>query len=79
MALRQRGWNWSSALVGAASAAAATVVVVVLGRPRDATFRLISITLSSFRLNLPLLDVDLTLTVLVTNPNLAPIHYAPAC
>ncbi|CAD5191919.1 unnamed protein product [Musa acuminata subsp. malaccensis] len=76
MALRQRGWSWSSALVGAASAAAATVVV--LGRPRDPTFHLISITLSSFRLNLPLLDVDLTLTVHVTNPNLVPIHYASA-
>uniref|UniRef100_A0A1D1YLC0 Water stress and hypersensitive response domain-containing protein n=1 Tax=Anthurium amnicola TaxID=1678845 RepID=A0A1D1YLC0_9ARAE len=64
-------WSWTSALVGAATATA-----LILGKPRDPTFHLISIELSSFRLNLPLLDVELTLTVHVTNPNIVPIRYS---
>ncbi|XP_020262356.1 uncharacterized protein LOC109838316 [Asparagus officinalis] len=46
-----------SAVAGAASASAA--LILLFGRPKDPTFHLISITLSSFSLNLPLLDLDL--------------------
>ncbi|KAJ0972723.1 hypothetical protein J5N97_020682 [Dioscorea zingiberensis] len=73
--MRRVRWSWGSAAIGAASAAAATALIV--GRPRDPTFHLISINLSSFKLNLPYLDLELVLTVHVTNPNLVPIHYAP--
>ncbi|XP_072978320.1 uncharacterized protein [Typha angustifolia] len=69
-------WSWGSVLIGAASATAATAAI--WARPRGPTFHLISIALSSFHLNLPLLDVELTLTVHVTNPNVVPIHYSPA-
>ncbi|CAA6667595.1 unnamed protein product [Spirodela intermedia] len=54
-------WSWASAAVGAAAATA--IAAVIHGRPRDPTFHLISIELSSFKLNLPLLDVELVLTV----------------
>ncbi|THG10674.1 uncharacterized protein LOC114304984 [Camellia sinensis] len=67
-------WSWSSALVGAASAAAAAALIS--GKPRDPTFEVISISLTSFKLNLPVLDVELILTVHVTNPNIVPISYA---
>lgn len=63
-------WSWTAALIGAATTA------FILGRPRDPTFHLISVELSAFRLNLPLLDVELALVVHVTNPNVVPIHYA---
>ncbi|XP_008806096.1 uncharacterized protein LOC103718874 [Phoenix dactylifera] len=72
----RRRWSWSSALIGAASATAAATII--WGRPRDPTFHLISITLSSFHLNLPLLDIDLNLTVHVTNPNVVPVRYSAA-
>lgn len=67
-------WNWSSALIGAASAVAATALIGA--RPKDPTFHLISINLTSFKLNLPVLDAELILTVHVTNPNISPIHYS---
>ncbi|GMP99046.1 hypothetical protein CsSME_00046684 [Camellia sinensis var. sinensis] len=67
-------WSWSSALVGAASAAAAAALIS--GKPRDPTFEVISISLTSFKLNLPVLDVELILTVHVTNPNIVPISYS---
>ncbi|CAA7404413.1 unnamed protein product [Spirodela intermedia] len=69
-------WSWASAAVGAAAATA--IAAVIHGRPRDPTFHLISIELSSFKLNLPLLDVELVLTVHVTNPNAAPIRHSAA-
>ncbi|MQL80716.1 hypothetical protein Taro_013166 [Colocasia esculenta] len=69
-------WSWTSALVGAATTAATGALI--LGKPRDPTFHLISVELSSFHLHLPLLDVELILTVHVTNPNIVPIHYAAA-
>ncbi|XP_020571368.1 uncharacterized protein LOC110018404 [Phalaenopsis equestris] len=47
-------------------------------RPKDPTFQLVSISLSSFHLKLPLLDLELTLAVHVTNPNIVPIRYSPA-
>ncbi|XP_078435103.1 late embryogenesis abundant (LEA) hydroxyproline-rich glycoprotein family [Wolffia australiana] len=70
------GWSWLSAAVGAAAAAAATAVI--RGRPRDPTFQLISIELSSLRLSFPVLDVELALTVHVTNPNIVAIKHSAA-
>ena len=67
-------WNWSSAIIGAASAAAASALISA--KPKDPTFHVISISLTSFKLNLPVLDVELILTVHVTNPNIVPIHYS---
>nr|XP_025641266.1 uncharacterized protein LOC112736145 [Arachis hypogaea] len=68
-------WSWTSALIGAASAVAATAVLSA--KPKDPTFHLISINFTSFKLNLPtILDAELVLTVHVTNPNIAPIHYS---
>ncbi|XP_027347645.1 uncharacterized protein LOC113859028 [Abrus precatorius] len=67
-------WSWSSALIGAASAVAATTILSA--KPKDPTFHLISINFTSLKLNLPLLDAELLLTVHVTNPNIAPIHYS---
>lgn len=77
MATRERrrfSWSWSSALIGAASAAA--TAAIILGKPKDPTFHLISISLTSLKLNLPLLDVELILTVHVTNPNIVPIEFS---
>ncbi|KAL5997371.1 hypothetical protein ACLOJK_008301 [Asimina triloba] len=71
---KESRWSWSSALVGAVSAAAAAAILA--GKPRDPSFQLLSISLTSFKLHLPVLDVELTLTVHVTNPNIVPIHYA---
>ncbi|KAI9074411.1 hypothetical protein K1719_043605 [Acacia pycnantha] len=67
-------WSWSSAIIGAASAVAATAIVSA--KPKDPTFHLISINFTSLKLNLPVLDAGLALTVHVTNPNIAPIHYS---
>ncbi|XP_028756800.1 uncharacterized protein LOC114716034 [Neltuma alba] len=67
-------WSWSSAIVGAASAVAATALVSA--KPKDPTFHLISISFTSLKLHLPVLDAELILTVHVTNPNVAPIHYS---
>ncbi|KAL6202549.1 hypothetical protein ACLB2K_026257 [Fragaria x ananassa] len=74
MSRRESKWSWTHALVGAASAAAA--LGLLSAKPKDPTFDLISIDLTSFKLNLPLLDADLILTVHVTNPNVVPIHYS---
>ncbi|XP_061374106.1 uncharacterized protein LOC133316379 [Gastrolobium bilobum] len=67
-------WSWSSALIGAATAVAATAAISA--KPKDPTFHLISIKFTALKLNLPLLDAELLLTVHVTNPNIAPIHYS---
>ncbi|KAF6165893.1 hypothetical protein GIB67_012790 [Kingdonia uniflora] len=67
-------WSWSSALIGAASASA--MAAIIHGKPRDPNFHLISISLTSFKLNLPLLDAEVILTVHVTNPNIVPINYS---
>ncbi|CAA0384436.1 Water stress and hypersensitive response domain [Arabidopsis suecica] len=67
-------WSWSSALIGAASATAAASLLSA--KPKDPTFHLISIDLTSLKLNLPVLDAELMLTVHVTNPNIAAIHYS---
>ncbi|KAL5579768.1 hypothetical protein UlMin_015697 [Ulmus minor] len=67
-------WSWSSALIGAASAVAATAIVAA--KPKDPTFHLISINLTSLKLKLPVVDTELILTVHVTNPNIVPIQYS---
>ncbi|CAI9105656.1 OLC1v1004634C1 [Oldenlandia corymbosa var. corymbosa] len=67
-------WSWTSALVGAATATAATTLFSM--KPRDPTFHLISIKLTSFEFNFPVLDTDVILTVHVSNPNPAAIHYS---
>ncbi|KAF3454870.1 hypothetical protein FNV43_RR05318 [Rhamnella rubrinervis] len=67
-------WSWSSALIGAASAVAA--MALVGAKPKDPTFHLISINLTSFKLNFPVIDAELVLTVHVTNPNITPVHYS---
>ena len=69
-----RGWSWGSALAGAATTAAAAGVLVC--RPRDPSFELISISLSTFHFRPPAaLDIGLTLTVHATNPNVVPVRY----
>ncbi|KAI4386125.1 hypothetical protein MLD38_004085 [Melastoma candidum] len=69
-------WSWTSAAVGVATATAVTAVL--RARPRDPTFHLVSINLTSLKLNLPALDAELVLTVHVTNHNAVPVHYSPA-
>jgi len=65
---------WTTALVGVASVTAAAAIISV--KPRDPSFQLISITLNSLKLSLPVVDVELILTVQVTNPNVVPIQYS---
>ncbi|CBI28306.3 hypothetical protein VitviT2T_009107 [Vitis vinifera] len=67
-------WSWTSALIGAASATAAAALINA--KPKDPAFHLISISLTSFKFNFPVLDAEVILTVHVTNPNIAPIHYS---
>ncbi|XP_051142515.1 uncharacterized protein LOC127259312 [Andrographis paniculata] len=71
---RGRKFSWGSALVGAAAATAAALALSA--KPRDPTFHLISIDLTSFKLNFPVLDAEMILTVHVTNPNIVPINYS---
>ncbi|KAL2240068.1 UNVERIFIED_CONTAM: hypothetical protein Sindi_0648000 [Sesamum indicum] len=71
---KERKFSWGSALVGAAAATA--TALVISSKPRDPTFHLISIDLTSFKLNFPVLDAEMILTVHVTNPNVVPIHYS---
>ncbi|OWM69010.1 hypothetical protein CDL15_Pgr025197 [Punica granatum] len=71
---RRVKWSWSSALIGVSAGAAAAALS--RAKPRDPTFHLISISLTSFKLNLPVLDAEVILTVHVTNPNIVPIHYS---
>ncbi|GAB2285557.1 hypothetical protein Dimus_020004 [Dionaea muscipula] len=71
---RKVNWSWPSALIGAGSAAATAVIVV--GRPKDPSFQLISISLTNFKLSFPLLDAELILTVHVTNPNIVAVQYS---
>ncbi|KAL5232382.1 hypothetical protein ABZP36_031158 [Zizania latifolia] len=57
----------------------AAAAAVVLCRPRDPTFELISISLSTFHFwPLAALDIGLTLTVHATNPNVLPMRYGPS-
>ncbi|XP_021678062.2 uncharacterized protein LOC110663132 [Hevea brasiliensis] len=67
-------WSWTSAFIGAASATAVTALLSA--KPKDPTFHLFSIDFTSFKLNLPVLDAELLLTVHVTNPNITPVHYS---
>ncbi|KAK9156780.1 hypothetical protein Scep_003354 [Stephania cephalantha] len=67
-------WSWSSAIIGAATATAAAALV--LGRPRNPTFRLVSIKPTSLNLDKRVVHLDLILTVHVTNPNVVPIQYS---
>ncbi|KAG9459063.1 hypothetical protein H6P81_003571 [Aristolochia fimbriata] len=69
-------WSWFSALVGAACTSATAAVMTA--KPRSPRFHLISISLASFNLHLPLLDADFVLTLHVTNPNVVPISYGPS-
>ncbi|XP_027083462.1 uncharacterized protein LOC113776987 [Coffea eugenioides] len=69
-------WSWTSALVGAATAAAASAILS--SKPRDPTFHLISINLTSLKLNFPVLDAEMILTVHVSNPNVATVRYSSA-
>ncbi|KAL3518559.1 hypothetical protein ACH5RR_021148 [Cinchona calisaya] len=50
--------------------------MILSSKPRDPTFHVISINLTSFKLNFPVLDAELILTVHVTNPNIAAIQYS---
>ncbi|KAL2899417.1 NDR1/HIN1-like protein 13 [Bienertia sinuspersici] len=70
---QRRNWSWPSAIVGAT--AAAVTAALITAKPRDPAFELISIDLTAFKLNFPSLDAELILTVHVTNPNIAAIHY----
>lgn len=67
-------WSWSSAVIGAAAATAAATLINA--KPKDPTFHLISVSLTSFKLKFPVLDAELVLTVHVTNPNITPIKYS---
>ncbi|KAF8403313.1 hypothetical protein HHK36_011415 [Tetracentron sinense] len=71
---KRGNWSWSSALIGVATATA--TAAIIQGRPKDPTFDLISINFTSFKLNFPVLDAELILTVHVTNPNIVPIEYS---
>ncbi|KAF9594406.1 hypothetical protein IFM89_031008 [Coptis chinensis] len=72
---RKVNWNWVSAIVGAATAT--TTAAIIYAKPKDPTFHVISISLTSFKLSIPVLDADFILTVHVTNPNIVPINYSP--
>ncbi|KAK6138202.1 hypothetical protein DH2020_028036 [Rehmannia glutinosa] len=61
---------------GSFKAGLAVKALAEASKPRDPTFHLISIDLTSFKLNFPALDAEMILTVHVTNPNVAPIHYS---
>ncbi|KAL9416510.1 hypothetical protein AB3S75_039664 [Citrus x aurantiifolia] len=67
-------WSWNSALIGAAAATATAALVTA--KPKDPTFQLISINLTSFKLKFPVLDAEVILTVHVVNPNITPIKYS---
>uniref|UniRef100_A0A5B6YRT6 Water stress and hypersensitive response domain-containing protein n=1 Tax=Davidia involucrata TaxID=16924 RepID=A0A5B6YRT6_DAVIN len=67
-------WAWRSAILGAASASA--TAAIMMAKPKDPTFHLISISLTSLELNLPVLDAELILNVHLTNPNIVSIHYS---
>ncbi|KAK9727016.1 hypothetical protein RND81_05G252400 [Saponaria officinalis] len=69
-------WSWTSAVIGAATGAATAAIVAA--SPRDPVFELISIDLTTFKLNLSGVDVDLIITVHLNNPNMVPVHYASA-
>ncbi|KAK9175538.1 hypothetical protein WN944_027545 [Citrus x changshan-huyou] len=67
-------WSWNSALIGAVAATATAALVTA--KPKDPTFQLISIKLTSFKLKFPVLDAEVILTVHVVNPNITPIKYS---
>ncbi|KAF5823287.1 putative Late embryogenesis abundant protein [Helianthus annuus] len=64
-------WTWTSAVIGAATTAALISI-----RPKDPIFHVVSINITSFKLSIPFIDAEVTLTVNVTNPNAVPIHYS---
>ncbi|KMT05469.1 hypothetical protein BVRB_7g175950 [Beta vulgaris subsp. vulgaris] len=66
-------WSWSSAIIGATTAA--TTAALITAKPKDPAFEVISIDLTSFKLNFPALDAELILTVHVNNPNIVAINY----
>lgn len=72
--VKKRHWNWTSFFIGAASATAASALVVA--RPKDPTFNLVSVDLTSFKLNFPVVEAELLLTVHARNPNITPAHYS---
>ena len=76
MGKKAENFSWSSALIGAASATAAAAVI--MAKPKDPSFHLISIDFTSFKLNFPVLDAELILTVHVSNPNIVPIQFSPS-
>ncbi|KAL2528490.1 Late embryogenesis abundant (LEA) hydroxyproline-rich glycoprotein family [Forsythia ovata] len=61
-------------MVGAVAATATTVILSA--KLCDPTFYFISIDLTSFKFNFPLLDTEMILTVHVTNPNVVSIQYS---
>jgi hypothetical protein len=67
-------WSWGLALIGTASVVVATALI--LAKLNDLTFHLISINLTSYKLNIPILNAEIILTVHVSNPNIVPIHYS---
>ncbi|GAA0186137.1 hypothetical protein LIER_33425 [Lithospermum erythrorhizon] len=73
---KSKKWSWSTPTIEAAAATAAALLLSA--RPKDPHFELISIELTSFKLNFPLLDAELILTVQVTNPNIVSIEYPSA-
>ncbi|KAL9228591.1 hypothetical protein vseg_004151 [Gypsophila vaccaria] len=69
-------WSWTSAVIGAATGAATAAIIAA--SPRDPIFELISIDLTTFKLNLSGVDVDLIITVHLNNPNMVAVNYDSA-
>ncbi|KAI3829675.1 hypothetical protein L1987_03803 [Smallanthus sonchifolius] len=67
-------WSWTAAVIGAETAA--TTAALISAKPKDPTFHLVSINITSFKLSLPFMDAEGILTVHVNNPNAVPIHYS---
>ncbi|KAM7272630.1 hypothetical protein ACFE04_027293 [Oxalis oulophora] len=72
---KERKLGWPTLLLGAAAAATTATATYKAIKPRDPAFQLITINFTSFKLNLPVLDTELILTVHVTNPNITSINY----
>ncbi|KAK1382991.1 WHy domain-containing protein [Heracleum sosnowskyi] len=66
-------FSWSSAVAGAATAIATSAILSSV--PKDPIFHLVSIKLTSLKLNLPFSDAEVIMTIHVTNPNNVPISY----
>ncbi|XP_074291810.1 uncharacterized protein LOC141618596 [Silene latifolia] len=76
MAPKPRQWSWPSAAVGAIIGA--TTAALVSAKPLDPTFELISIDITSFKLNLTGIDAELIITVHLNNPNIVSVNYNSA-